>query len=364
MNILNKTYYYVLATFLLFVNCSENKTTKQSPIDDYVYQTDKQLVEDTTNNIILPAINSFKNECIKLNTLTNTYTNKRTVNNLNLIKNQWKIVSESYASIYAFNIGDVRSKYMRQLLYNWPSTTVAIENFIINKDITKKNISNFGSTAKGISAIEYLLYKNVDNVVNDEMNANAKRLKFLQLITEELKENAEKQETIWQNYAITLINNEQTNGVDSSLNIIFNGLNNVVTFARETKIGKPAGLEKSNHVNFEILQAFYSETSLNLIRKNLESVENALFKDGTTTIGDKITFVTKNENLNNKLKEQFKNIYTAINVINSSLKTAISSDIEKVKKLHSELKALEVLFVSDIRSSLSITITGTDGDGD
>lgn len=361
-----KTLYkiFIFGLFLTLGNCSKEDTTKPTPTITYTYKTEKQLIEDTTNTIILPAITSFKNECTKLNNLTNTYINNLSVNNLNLVKNQWKIVAESYASIYAFNIGDIKGNYMRQRLYNWPSTTIAIENFIKDKEITKNNISNFGSSAKGISAIEYLLYKNTANEVNTEMINSTKRVKYLQLITEELKENTDKQENLWKTYAKTLINNTETSGLNSSLNIIFNGLNNVVTFARETKIGKPSGLEKSNHTNVETLQAFYSETSLKLIRKNLESVENALFKTGTTTIGDKISFITKDEKLNDALKNQFKKIYNAIDAINSPLKTAIGSDIEKVKKLHSELKLLEVLFISDVRSALSLIITGTDGDGD
>lgn len=354
----------IIAIILLFVNCSEKNNTNQNLTDNYVYKTEKQLIEDTTNKIILPLVSSFKNECTKLNHLTDAYAKKVTTSNLDLIKKQWRIVAESYASIYAFNIGEVKDKYMRQLLYNWPSTTIAIENFIKNKDITKNNVSNFGSTAKGIPAIEYLLYKDTSEKVNKEMVNNTKRLKYLQLITEELKNNSERQENIWKNYAPTLISNEETNGIDSSLNIIFNGLNNVITFARETKIGKPFGFEKSNHTNFEILQAFYSETSLNLIRKNIESVENTLFKEGVTTIGDKILFIKRDNELNDKLKNQFKKIYRAIDDIKLSLKKTINSDKESVKKLHSELKSLEILFILDIRSTFSLIVTGTDGDGD
>lgn len=354
---------FVMAT-LLFINCSKDNPSKENENNNTVFKSDKQLIENTVNSIILPEITSFKKKCIILNELTEAYVQNSTLANLESVKKQWITVAEGYASIYAYNIGTVKNKYTRQLLYNWPSTAIAIENFIKDKEINETTITNFGSSAKGISAIEYLLFKDKSKIVNLEITTNAKRKKYLQLITKELKNNAEKQENLWKNYASEFINNQVKDGVDTSLNILFNGLNNVITFARETKIGKPAGLEKSNHTNIEILQAFYSETSINLLEKNLKSVENTLFKNGVTTIGDKISFITKNETLNNNLKSQFKNIYTAIDAIKPSLKNAITTDIKKVQKLHSELKRLEVLFIVDIRSALSLIVTGTDGDGD
>lgn len=354
----------ILIATLFFFNCSKDSSTKKNENNDSIFKTDKQLIEETTNKIILPTITSFKNECITLQKRMTAYIKKSTISNLESLKNQWEKVAKSYANIYAYNIGDVKNKYTRLSIYNWPSTAIAIENFIKNKTINKTTISNFGSTAKGIAAIEYLLYRKKSSEVNTEINSNPKRIKYLKLIIEELKNNAKKQETLWKSYAHKLIKNEEKNGIEASLNILFNGLNNVITFARETKVGKPAGLEKSNHTNTEILQAFYSETSINLLEKNIKSVENTLFKNGITTIGDKISFITKNEKLNNKLKGQFKNIYTAMDAIKPSLKTAITNDIEKVKKLHSELKKLEILFIVDIRSTLSLIVTGTDGDGD
>lgn len=349
----------ILISTLLILSC-----TKDQNIENNSSNNNDALIESTVNNIILPNVSSFTKECIALNKLTNTYTQETTINNLENLKNKWKTVANSYATIYAFNIGIIKTKYTRQLLYNWPSTVIAIENFIKDKEINETTVSNFGSTAKGIAAIEYLLFKDESNQINTEISTNQKRKKYLQLIATELKNNAIKQEDLWKSYAPQLINNDIKTGIDASLNILFNGLNNVVTFARETKIGKPAGLEKSSHTNTEILQAFYSKTSLDLIEKNLKSVENVLFKNGVITIGDKIAFITKDEKLNNKLKNQFKNIYTVINTINPSLKDAITTDINKVEKLHNELKKLEVLFIVDIRSTLSLIVTGTDGDGD
>lgn len=340
------------------MSCSNEQNQNTSNNDN------KKIIESTTTKIILPSVTSFKNECISLHNLITTYVQNTTTANLKAVKNQWKTVAESYAGIYAYNIGSIKSNYTRLLLYNWPSNAIAIENFIKNKEINETSIRNFGSTAKGIAGIEYLIYSNTTQKTNTLIKTEPKRKKYLQLIVEELKLNAKNQETLWKKYASEFINNPKKSGIDSSLNILFNGLNNVVTFGRETKIGKPAGLEKSNHTNIEILQAFYSETSINLLEKNLKSVEQTLFKDGVVTIGDKISFITKNETLNNTLKNQFKKVYNAIEAIKPSLKNTITTDINKVKTLYSELKKLEVLFIVDIRSTLSLIVTGTDGDGD
>lgn len=357
-----KNYINIVLTLLLVMlfGCKDDNTSEEN----YKFKNDKELITSIVETVIKPSMTTFTNEAKKTSELINAYTENTTIENLNKVKQQWKVVSQQYATIFSFNIGEIKDKFLRLRLYNWPSTNNAIENYINTREVNTETIKDFGSSAKGIAGIEYLIFSETSEETNTKMTEDMKRLTYLNLVGKELYENAKLQENLWEAYAPFLINNEEKDGLDSSFNILFNGINNVIHYANETKIGKPAGLLKSKHLNIEILQAYFSETSLELIKKNVESVQNLFFNDTIVSIGDKIEFVTKNKELNNKLQQQFANVFSAIDNINNPLKIAISDEKDAVKKLHEELKRLEILFTVDVKSTLSLIITGTDGDGD
>lgn len=351
--------HFSLVMVLLITGCKSDNTTE----NNYKFKNDKQLIKSIVETIITPAINDFKTATEKTSQLINEYANNLTTENLEKVKNQWKITSKQYANIYAFNIGEIKDKFLRLRLYNWPSTNNAIENYIKSREINETTVKDFGTSAKGLAGIEYLIFSESAEETNNKMKADTKRIQFLDLIGKELNENAQLQLNLWNTYGKNLIENEK-DGLESSFNILFNGINNVIHYANETKIGKPAGLLKSKHINVEILQAYFSENSLELIEENVKSVRNLFFNNDIISITDKIEFVTKNDKLNNKLEVQFTNVLKAIDAINTPLKNAVYNEKEAVKKLFEELKKLEVLFTVDVSSTLSLIITGTDGDGD
>ncbi len=72
---------------------------------------------------------------------------------------------------------------------------------------------------------------------------------------------------------INVFINSQAIGIEGSFNRLYNGLFNLIDTAKVTKIGKPAGLENSENTNPELTQAYFSTSSLDIIRVNIQSVE-------------------------------------------------------------------------------------------
>ena len=62
--------------------------------------------------------------------------------------------------------------------------------------------------------------------------------------------------------------------------------------------------------------------------------------------------------------EKINAVKVSVTNITTPLKIAVDSEPEKVQQLHSDLNALLILLHNDVRSTLSIIITGTDNDGD
>ncbi|WP_420572757.1 imelysin family protein [Kordia sp.] len=329
----------------------------------------QSLVRDITNQHIIPNVAVFSNQVNILELEINNYVANPTENRLESVRNQWRSTALAYAKVYTFNIGQVRDQFMHQALYNWPIMTTAVENFIVNPtEITETYVQNLSPQAKTLSTLEYLLYKTTDlATTNTEYVNSENRRKYLEFTGKELKAQATRLVNIWSapadNYSTTFIESTET-GIDGSFNLLYNGLYNLIDTGKVTKIGKPAGLENSQNTNPELTQAYFSNTSLAILKENIESVEDVYFNTQGLGISDYVSHVADNEVLNTAVQTKINEVNVAIDAIQAPLFDAITSNPNAVANLHQKLNELGILFSVDVRSVLSITITSTDNDGD
>ncbi|WP_438712152.1 imelysin family protein [Aquimarina muelleri] len=351
-----------LGCILTNCNSDDNNSSKNEAFDS------QQMLSDVTSNIILPSIENFKSEAILLKQSIFDFTGDPTEEKLVVAQNQWEIAAKSYANIYTFNIGKPKELFMHQLIFNWPAFTPDIDNAIAND--TELNIELISTRSKGLIGIEYLLFAE-NNMSNQEIvilfQSTIGRVTYLELIVNDVEQQALRLSKIWndngENYAQSFINNTDT-GLQGSLNMLYNGLFNVVETIKKTKLGKPAGLEGSSTTNTQLLQAVRSEISLDLIKNNLKAIENTYFNTTGLGISDNVAFITKNSEINDRIKTQFENIYSALNQITIPLHKAIDEQKEPVEEAYNSIKQLVMLLNNEVGSTLSIIITPTDNDGD
>jgi len=352
----------ILIALLLFTCDSKTDTNNETS----TFQV-KELLSQLTNQQILPNVLEFKNQANTLNTNVESYLANTNEGNLIVLRNQWKQTALAYANIYAFNIGSVRDQFMHQALYNWPTLSNALENVLINNaEITEELISSLSPQIKTLSGLEYLLFNDTTTTINNQFSASEKRKNYLKYTAIEFKVQAERLNSIWttsEDYANTFINSD-ANGIHGSFNKLYNGLYNLIDTAKIKKVGKPAGLENSTNTNPELLQAYFSSTSLNILKENMNSIESTYFNPNGLGIDDYVYSITNNADLNNSVQNKIDAIKDAIDAIPVPLYNAITSHPSEVEVLYNEIEALDILFSVDIRSILSIIITSTDNDGD
>lgn len=350
---------FFLTLLLIVVSCKNSK----SKAVNYNIEIPKTVV----NKIIFDRLDVANKQMDSLNHNVKSFTKNPTVVQLKKAQNSYIALANTYAKLYVFNIGFVKDKFFNRRINFWPVYNIAIEKSIKEKELTPTEFSDFGSASKNMPALAYLLFKYDDNQkIVDEYLEQPARKKYLDLSVNELSSLFVFLDDIWfgtANYA-TSFKNSTEKGLEGAFNLLYNGINNVVDNCKVTKIGKPAGLEKSSHTNPEIVESFYSGNSLELIKSNLESVEELFFSGNIVNISSYITKATKSDVIANKLKTQIKTCFTILNSIQNPLKTAVKTEKEKVKKLHKAFSDLSITVNTDIRSALSIIITGTDNDGD
>ncbi|MEO0573484.1 MAG: imelysin family protein [Bacteroidota bacterium] len=366
-----------LMLFVLGCGGSDESTTDDmvddGAVDDMVDDTVMEefdvpsLLADATNSLILPTLSDFNAQAGIFSSLATTYLDETSETNLEALRTQWITMTLAYEKTYVFHIGLARDRFLHPAIYNWPTVAEAIEDFISDGEITEASVAAISPQIKALAGIEYLLFKSTVTETNNEFSLDENRREYLRLSVEFLIAQADRLLSIWQpdgdNYATTFINNEDT-GIRASFNLFFNGLNNAVDTGKVTKIGKPGGLETSEIPNPDIVQAPFSNISLELLTVSMEMVEEAFFGEGITNISDYIFFVLQEDSLNDDLQTKIDEVQEAIAAITVPLEEAVTADPTAVENLHTKMTELGILFTVDVRSVLSIIITATDNDGD
>lgn len=354
---------YLVAILITLFSISCNTSPKEQP----VFSTTK-MMSDLTEGVILPSIKDFVDQALLLDKQIQHFAQDITEENLVNAQQQWKNTASSYANIYAFNIGIPKKKFMHHLLYNWPVFVKDIDKALTeDKEVA---IAKFSTRSKGLTGIEYLLFVSNDRSKKEIIalfQSNPKRISYLKQIADDFKSQALRLSDIWngeqEKYKEVFVNNTET-GLRGSLNMLCNGLFNVIETVKKAKLGKPAGLQGTSNTNYDLLQAYRSEMSLDLIRNNIQSIERTYFNTSGLGISDNVSFITKSNAINDKIKKQFDAIYSAMDQIDVPLRIGIDQQKNQVENMFNQIKELVWIFNNEVRSPLSIIVTPTDNDGD
>ncbi len=334
-------------TCLLLISCgtdSENgNTERNSQVRKYI------------ENIVKPEEDRFYNDALELQNLTNNFVKETTKNNLEQLKTQWFEVAKDWARCFAFNIGEVKKGKFFKYFATFPVNTSALEYKIKKislKELTPKRVNDFGLDTKGIYGIEYLIFKGNSESNLEEFKTSEVRKKTLQLIVNEFINDLKNRQKIWKEYAPKFIKNNIDKGDSkNSINLMFGGIDNIIHFTWETKIGK--AIRKND------IEARYSKKSLDIIKENIAITKKVYFEGG---FAENIKNNGLNK-LNEDITERYKNIENIINSIGLPLVDVVNKEKDKLNKLIDELKALENKF-NNVEVNLKLLDGAKEGDGD
>ena len=347
-----------LSTILLIMSCSKESDNSTSAIDLFH--------EEYYNANILPSLNNFKAEITKQIELTEAFQTNTTQENFTLLQEQWLNAASSFSKTRVYNVVDVKSLYFDIIIYNFPVNETLIEKNIAEKtNFDTTYIENSSTVSKGLAGIEYLLFDK-ESVKNSLtlLQEDTFRVDYLLSITQENLRQINKLIDFWeQGYKETFKSYKSLSCVENARCLAFNQLINIIDIIRVTKIGKPAGLEKSPNTDLSILEAYRSRSSLKLIKSSLEEVQKA-YATSSVNFANIVDEIAGSSEISTEIDNSFNTVFTNIDAIDSDLYTAISNGDKSVATLHASLATLLQYFSVDAASTLSVNILPTDNDGD
>lgn len=337
----------------------------------------KAMLENISQNIILPAFANFETETTDLKDAITTLANDVNAANLDNAQQAWLNAALSWSYAEMFMMGPIDQMVVAYSIQNWPASPANIEEGInTTETINEAYIESIGSSKKGLPAIEYLLFDfdNGDQVILDQLLDSENRRAYLEALAQNLNTIATNLYQGWKpdggNYISTFTSSTGKDAA-SSANVLANEFLMLIEDVRRSKIGVPLGKSSMGTILPEMVEARFSGESLKLMLRNLDAIEDVFL--GTGTNGDQLGYYDYLNALNAEyqgmpladvIADQMSTFRAAINGINDPLKTAVLNQTEAVEQAFTEGQKLVVLTKTDMISRLGLSVTYVDNDGD
>lgn len=132
------------------------------------------MLANILNNVVLPANENFMDQAAILRDALRTLEDAPTIETVAAAQEAWRATSNAWAQCDLFSSRELA--LLHNQIDKWPSNIEFIEGFIAEAEtLDQAFIASIGSTAKGLPAIEYLLFapdSEPQEVVNQLTNAD------------------------------------------------------------------------------------------------------------------------------------------------------------------------------------------------
>lgn len=332
------------------------------------------MLTDLADNLIIPAYEQLQTSSTTLETSITAFVNNPSAETLTKAQQDWISLYADWQWATAFNFGPAGEEGLQKSLTEeigtFPVSEAKLQ--LILQDGTF-NINDFNRDARGIFAIEYLLFR-LDNdqqaVVSSMENENRKR--YLLTLIQNVNTKVTNVLNTWKgSYKVFFVSN---NGSDagSSTSELFNEFVKSFEALKNFKVALPLGLRAGQtQTEPEKVEAYYSGQSLLGIRQHWLAIKSIWY--GTSRLGvEGISFyeylkeVAGGEQLILATEAQIAVVDSKLASLSAEapLSQQISSNKSALESLSVELQRQTRYFKSDLSSLLGIAITFASGDGD
>jgi predicted lipoprotein len=199
--------------------------------------------------------------------------------------------------------------------------------------------------------------------------ASARRA-YLKGLADNLESKAREVHGIWSSdggdYGRQLAASTAT-GIQDPMGLVVNAMIAMLEEVTKTKIGKPFGKFDLGILQPELVESFRANVSLPLIRANmvaLESMYNGSSTSGLDQALDDLHALYGEDPLSTTITQAFTASIQALDQITLPLQDAMIGQHAQVEAAYQALKALVILFKTDLCSAMNLTVTVSDADGD
>jgi predicted lipoprotein len=264
-------------------------------------------------------------------------------------------------------IGPVSENRLHRHVNAWPVRVRLMKPLLEdNANATVEKVQRMGAAAKGLPAVEYLLYEDNEQLRKSHCGA-------LNALTGHISQEAQSLAKAWKEpnggFARQLANagrpgNETFASADHAMSDIVNLLIAGLDTIKIRKLGK--AMEKStDEPALARIESWRSGTSLANVAVNLRAFELVFFGKGEDGIGlDDYLSSIERPGLGRAIARQVEVTEKALADVRPPLHTAVIEQPEAVASLHKEISWLQYLMETEVAGALNVDLGFNANDGD
>lgn len=341
--------YYYLIVLIGLLACS-----KKEQIEVPEVNVNKKVLERVYQNEIVTSLYDFERASKEFEKEADIISWPISEMEINRLRDLWKEAKLSWERLEVYDIGPVRSNYIKWQIDYWPTNSTLLETKISNQEYLQQPsyIHGLSASGRGLPAVEYLLFK---ERALEELNQDSLRWIFTRLLIFDVSDQQTLFKSAWDSYETSFLSNSEL-GINGSINILFNNVLNELELIVNNEIGTPLGIKGSNVVVASKLEGFYSKSTRDVILNTIIKLEK-LYVNGFKEL-------VVDASLNLKVQEQFNIVYSVLELNKSVEEDLNLNETTNFKLAHDEIQALLRMLKVEVALKMGVTFTIGDSDGD
>ena len=330
------------------------------------------ILENFSENIIIPRYNNFKSSMENLKNSIETFVSTPNSENYDALQNNWIDSYKKWQYVEVFNISKAEEIMYGLKMNTYPVGKERIDN---NIEEGKTDLTNPNDwAAQGFPGLDYMLHgiaQTKDEVI-ELYNTDAKYGNYLTTLASTMNENTIQVVDDWTTYKDTF-NSSFDNSATSAFNMMVNDF--VFYFEkglRTNKIGIPAGRFSNDPLPDRIEAYYYSKNSYGNLSKTLALEARKGFEElflgqnsnGTEGASYKSYLDYLETDIGTSVQTKLILAKDAIEALDDNFLTQIEENNIAMLLAFDALQTIVVNLKTDMLSNFNIAVDYTDADGD
>lgn len=338
----------------------------------------EELLESWWEGFLRVELDGLVDEAEGLEAATGALCDAPTESSLGEARDAWSATHRRLKRQEIFNFGPYTEpprRYSVRLDF-WPARPDTVETTVANEDLelAPEVVGGLGGGAKGLPAAQVLLWDGggQSETALAALEASERRCAYLHAITGNVADESRGLREAWDPDAGGHFGQLLEPGGDSeyeslvlSVSAVINRLWFAVENIRTTKLGKPHGSTSGGTPQPELAEARFARRSLAAIGDNLDAIELLYFGDDERSLTGVAEFVAEGDPaVNDDVRTHLEASRDALDEIDGPLVEAVESDSADVQAAIDALQELQRVIEVDVISTLGLSLSFNDNDGD
>lgn len=328
----------------------------------------RELLSSWTSAFLLSHYAEFTSKLEALRSASRVLASEPDDEDLSRVQQAWREARRPWKETEVFKFGPVVDEPLRYgpKIDFWPARPDSVDAVLAGTESIDPD--GLGAAAKGLPAVEYLLFA---TGARDGFRESARRYEYLEVLIDDLIAQSQALADAWDpeggDYQRELVEAGRGSSTYDTLSMALSEVVNRMGFTveniRADKLG--AGIAPDGTPQPEKLESRFSARSISDIRDNLRGIELLFFGDpeaGVLALDDYLQH--RGFRLAGRMRVELDGSRAALARINLPLSVAIEENQDLVRAAIDRLAGLQRLIQVDVIGALSLNVRFNDNDGD